>query len=311
MKKFISAALVCLLGLSLSVGAFAADRTVIEVPKDTPTIDGEIDDAEWNRDNYIVMDSSNCQAWAGEIADQVTFYYYWDDNGIYCAAKVVDTDVNLCADGDSPYGLDCFQIALNPNGLIADDQQGIFFSMGVTDTGNVEVQRHNYQDGHITDKCTGKGKTTADGWQMEVLIPWSEVKVLDTDFTVEEGLSMTAIICLLDRDDGGATTNAFKTTLSDKDVGDFTVGAYALNLTLTGEFEIATVDDTAAADDTAAPVEDSAAADTAVSVEDSAAADTAVSAPAAAQTSDAMITAAVILGVAALAGVCLVSKKRG
>ncbi len=46
---------------------------------------------------------------------------------------------------------------------------------------------------------------------------------------------MDAIICLLDRDDDGTTTNAFKTILPDGDVNDFTVASYALTLTLEEE----------------------------------------------------------------------------
>ena len=144
MKKIIwLTAAAMLLTAVFSVGVFA-DTTPVSVPYSTPTIDGEIDELEWNRNNYIVMDESNCQAWAGEIGDKVTFYYYWDTNGLYCAAKVIDQEVLFCADGDSPYGLDCFQIAINPGKLIPPEDQGIFISMGVTDTGNVEVQRHNY-----------------------------------------------------------------------------------------------------------------------------------------------------------------------
>ncbi|MFA6947547.1 MAG: sugar-binding protein [Eubacteriales bacterium] len=302
MKKFGFTFLALAMSAILSLSCFAADRTAIDVPEGTPTIDGEIDNAEWNRDNYIVMDSTNCQAWAGDIADQVTFYYYWDAQGLYCGAKVVDTDVNLTTDGSSPYSLDCFQIALNPNGMIADDQQGIFLSMGVTDTGNVEVQRHNYQDGLITDKCTGKGKQTADGWQMELLIPWSEINVLDTQFdTPAEGFTFTATICLLDRDDGGATTNAFKTVLPDGDVADFSVGSYALTLNLVAAVDIATDDaavtEAPAADDTAvteAPAAD-AAADTAAPV-------------AAAQTSDAVVAFAALATLAAAAAIVVTKK---
>ncbi|MCR5263438.1 MAG: carbohydrate-binding protein [Clostridiales bacterium] len=233
MKKFaLLAALIIAAALSIVV---FADTTPISVPYSTPTVDGEIDELEWNRNNYIKMDESNCQAWAGEIGDKVTFYYYWDQAGLYCAAKVVDQEVIFCSDGDSPYGLDCFQIALNPGKLIDGGDQGIFFSMGVTDTGNVEVQRHNYEDGLITENCKGKGKQNPDGWQLELFIPWSEINVLDTKFEPTVGYSLDAIICLLDRDDDGGTTNAFKTVLPDGDVGDFTVASYALTLTLEEE----------------------------------------------------------------------------
>lgn len=301
MKKFGFTFLALAMSAVLTLSCFAADRTAIDVPEGTPTIDGEIDNAEWNRDNYIVMDSTNCQAWAGEIADQVTFYYYWDAQGLYCGAKVVDSDVNLTTDGSSPYGLDCFQIALNPNGMIADDQQGIFFSMGVTDTGNVEVQRHNYQDGLITDKCTGKGKQTADGWQMELLIPWTEINVLDTQFTPAEGFNFSAIICLLDRDDGGATTNAFKTVLPDGDVADFTVGSYALTLNLVAAVDIATEDAAAAPAEEAAPAAEEAAPAT------DAAAETAAPV-AAAQTSDVVVAFAALATLAAAAAVVITKK---
>ncbi len=307
MKKSLALTVLCsvLLAGALALSVFAA-TTPISVPKATPTIDGEIDELEWNRDNYIIMDSSNCQAWVGEIIDHVTFYYYWDDQGLYCAAKVIDEDVNLCYDGDSPYTLDCFQIALNPGNLIDGGEQGIFFSMGVTDTGNVEVQRHNYEDGLITENCVGKGKTNADGWQLELLIPWDQINVLDTKFTPEVGYKLDAIICLLDRDDGGATTNAFKTVLPDGDVGDFTVASYALTLTLEEE---------KAAEEVLAIEEEAAAVEAAIEEVAEAAAPVAetaapAAAPAAApQTSD--MSALIILAASAALSCAVIVKKRG
>lgn len=306
MKRTLVSTLICslLLCAAMALSVFAA-TTPISVPKATPTIDGEIDALEWNRDNYIELDSSNCQAWAGEIIDKVTFYYYWDDNALYCAAKVIDEDVNLCYDGDSPYTLDCFQIALNPGNLIPEGDQGIFFSMGVTDTGNVEVQRHNYEDGLITENCTGKGKTNADSWQLELMIPWDQINVLDTKFTPSVGYKLDAIICLLDRDDGGGTTNAFKTVLPDGDVNDFTVASYALTLTLEEEKaaeEVISIEEEAAPAE-AAPAE--AAAETPAPV-----AEAAAPAPAPApQTSD--VSGIVILAAAAALSCAVVIRKRG
>ena len=305
MRKNLISTLICALLLcgTMALSVFAA-TTPISVPKATPTIDGEIDALEWNRDNYIEMDSSNCQAWAGEIIDKVTFYYYWDDSGLYCAAKVIDEDVNLCYDGDSPYTLDCFQIALNPGNLIDGVDQGILFSIGVTDNGNVEEQRHNYEDGLITENCVGKGKTNDDGWQLELLIPWDQINVLDTKFTPEVGYKLDAIICLLDRDDGGGTTNAFKTVLPDGDVNDFTVASYALTLTLEEEKaaeEVLAIEEEAAPAE-AAPAE--APAETPAPV-----AEAAAPAPAPApQTSD--VSGILILTVTAALSCAVIVKKR-
>ena len=148
MKKILAGAMTVSLvaAMAVSASALLADRTDVTVYANTPTLDGVINNGEWDQDNAIDMTTDNSEAWAGEINNAVYFYYSWDEKGLYLAADVLDTDVCKAADISDVYGKDAFQIALDPAGLIAADggQGGMFYSIGPLEDGTLGAVYHPY-----------------------------------------------------------------------------------------------------------------------------------------------------------------------
>lgn len=287
-----------LAALAVSASALYTERQDITVYKNTPTIDGTINPGEWDFDNVVDMTADNCFAWAGEFTCPVYFYYSWDENGLYCAAQVTDADVCLPADIADVYGKDAFQIALDPAGVIADELGqggGEFFSIGLLEDGTLGAVYHPWGGAAEEFDYTGAGRKIDSGWEFEMMIPWSHIEGAVNDagasFKAGDGAFLNAKICYLDRNDGGAETNAYTISLEGTDAGmnpaDY---AFRLNLTTITAPSLETPVDEAPVDET--PVDDAPVVD-----------DT----PVAPATADAGIVAAVAV-MAAAAGVVL-SKK--
>ncbi len=302
MKKIFALALSALTvsALAVSAAALPADRTDVTVYKNTPTIDGTINLGEWDKQNAIQMTEDNCSAWAGEVSNIVTFYYSWDDAGLYIAAQVSDTDVVLATDAPGIYGADAFQIALDPHGLLADGGEtgGMFYTLGLLEDGSLAALYHPYGGAGEEFEFTGSGRTTADGWEFEAIIPWSSIEILADDgyaWTHADGEYMNALIAMLDRNDGGAETNAYKTIIDGRD--SFLPEDYAMKLNLSTFVapSLEATEDPAPAEDTT-PVEDG-----------GAEVDT-TPAPVAPSTADAGVAVAAV-AMAAAAAVVLAKKK--
>lgn len=242
MKKLFAIALtvVMLAALTFSCFALPAARQEIAVYKNTPTLDGIILEDEWDAENALEMTTENCNPWTGEVSNGVTFYYGWDDTGLYVAAHVVDNDVVQPADTASVYNMDAFQIALDPAGLIgnAGGGGGMFFSIGLTVDNVLGAVYHPYGGGSGDPfEYTGAGRICGDGWEFEMVIPWTSIEILANDgyeFHHGDGQFINAIICMLDRDDGGSTVNCYKTSLSTAP-DSFKPADYALQLVLHDE----------------------------------------------------------------------------
>ena len=238
MKKILAGAMTVSLVAALAVSASAlyADRENVTVYSNTPTLDGVINAGEWDQVNAIEMTTDNSEPWAGEINNIVKFYYSWDEKGLYLAADVIDTDVNMAPDSTAVYNMDAFQIALDPGGLIGADagDGGMFFSIGPIADGTLGAVYHPYGTGS-GDPFDYKGaySVSDSGWQFEMIIPWTSIEILGGDgyaWTHGDGQSINALLCMLDREEEGAVTNAYKIAIADR--VSFLPADYPLSLNL-------------------------------------------------------------------------------
>ena len=224
MKKILAGAMTVSLvaALAVSASALLADRQDVTVYANTPTLDGTINAGEWDTVNAIDMTADNSEPWAGEINNAVYFYYSWDETGLYLAADVSDADVIKAADISDVYGKDAFQIALDPHGLLADGGEtgGMFFSIGPLEDGSLGAVYHPYGQGAGDEFAySGAYSITANGWQFEMVIPWTSIEILADDgyaWTHADGEYMNALICMLDREEEGTVTNAYKVAIDGR-----------------------------------------------------------------------------------------------
>ena len=205
--------------LAVSASAIAdEERTDVTVYYNTPTIDGTINNGEWDQANALDVTADNAMLWGGdEINNLVYFYYSWDEQGLYLAADVSDTDVCMPADISEVYNLDAFQIAIDPAGLIGDDAGGgaMFYSIAPMQDGNLGAVYHPYGGAAEEFEYTGAYKLTDDGWQFEMIIPWTSIEILGGDgyeWKHADGEVINALLCVLDREEGGAVANNYQIT---------------------------------------------------------------------------------------------------
>ncbi len=232
MKKILTGVLAVSLLASLAISASAIadeERTDVTVYFNTPTIDGVINNGEWDQANALDVTADNAMLWVGdEINNLVYFYYSWDDTGLYLAADVSDTDVVKAADTSEVYGKDAFQIAIDPAGLIGEEgvQGGaMFYSIGPMEDGALGAVYHPYGGAAEDFEYTGAYSMTDDGWQFEMIIPWSSVEILGGDgyeWKHADGETINALLCVLDRESDGSEycyqiTNAGATTFAPVD----------------------------------------------------------------------------------------------
>ena len=225
MKKILTGVLAVSLLASLAISASALEdeeRTDVTVYYNTPTIDGTINNGEWDQANALDVTADNAMLWGGdEINNLVYFYYSWDEQGLYLAADVSDTDVCMPADISEVYNLDAFQIAIDPAGLIGDDAGGgaMFYSIGPMKDGNLGAVYHPYGRAPEEFEYSGVYSITDRGWQFEMIIPWSSIEILADDgyaWTHADGQTINALLCMLDREEEGTVTNAYKLAIADR-----------------------------------------------------------------------------------------------
>ncbi len=174
---------------------------VLYADADTITIDGTVGAAEWDETNSLNLKvGDNMKGWSGDFDGEIQFFYSWGDDGLYLAAKIIDStfmpselDPNT-DDGWTVTGRrDHFQLAFNPMGLIYDSAPGLFFSFipvfstadGETAetvaAGKVTCYKHNWKtyedDAVAVIDATYQGAfvRTADGWNMEAVLPWNVI----------------------------------------------------------------------------------------------------------------------------------------
>lgn len=179
----------------------------------TITVDGTVGKAEWDETNsFILKAGDNMASWTGDLVydDEIQFYYSWGDDGLYMAAKVIDSTFSPSEQDTTVETLDTtvmrdrFQIAFNPCGLIADGYSGLFFSFvplfnpeteaaDTVTSGEVLCRKHNWEESAIDGQMTvngaeatykGKFTRTADGWDMEVVLPWALLSTKDRKYDI-------------------------------------------------------------------------------------------------------------------------------
>ncbi|MBQ7378687.1 MAG: hypothetical protein IJW70_03290 [Clostridia bacterium] len=217
----------------------------------TPTVDGVISEGEYAAESTYVMNAESASAWVGEVGESfVTWYFAWDEGGLYYAGTINDTTPSYRGEDGYWVGIDCLEIAINPAHAIPanDSNEGIFFSFGATKAGKIVAWRHNYLDGLVSDEITGaaKGhKKGSDSYTIEVYIPWSLVR-METDCTIggktdlhidttafvpQNGAVLGVLPCAIDADESENILAAYKFNGTDFLVKDF------VNLTLAGKPE--------------------------------------------------------------------------
>ena len=206
MKKVLSFIVIATMLMAMMLtSAFAAPDSlgiglvkVLYAGADTITVDGTINASEWDETNSLKLKcGTTMESWTTDYPGEIQFFYSWGDDGLYMAAKVIDSTLTLTAvdaeGGNTPQ--DRFQIAVNPCGLMYDDASGLFFSFYPTyadgtdpatvTSGTVGARKHNWQENTddqedvIEAGYKGAYTVTEDGWDMEVVLPWSLIATKD------------------------------------------------------------------------------------------------------------------------------------
>lgn len=286
----------------------------------TPTIDGAATGSEWESapaititlDDPIVNEYGVYQgAWDSEreASDFSTeIRYMWDESCFYIYENRVDDDVVLDGSSEQPWSgadgnLIFLQVAdddsdINPNGY----SHHIFYTIG-NDNGSaggavsvrINDESATSQETVQYSEIKYTAIVTADGWSIEVAVPWSVFQKQVPDFTPAAGAVIGMSCVPIDNDDGGNDFAQLCWFNQSDAVGcaSYDYGGWAyltLDAPVVVEEEPAVIDESTAAE---APASDD-------------------SAPvnAAAQTSDmlpAMFVCAAMAGVAAI----VLKKKRG
>lgn len=206
MKKVLSFIVIATMLMAMMLtSAFAAPDSlgiglvkVLYANADTITVDGTINASEWDETNSLKLKcGTTMESWTTDYPGEIQFFYSWGDDGLYMAAKVIDSTLTLTAvdaeGGNTPQ--DRFQIAFNPCGLMYDDASGLFFSFYPTyadgtdpatvTSGTVGARKHNWEENTddqqdvIEAGYKGAYTVTEDGWDMEVVLPWSLIATKD------------------------------------------------------------------------------------------------------------------------------------
>ncbi len=280
MKKILSFIVVAtmLMATVLTASAAPAELGIGLVPvlyanSDMITIDGNIEATEWDETNSIMLSTkTNMATWTTDYPSEIQFFYSWGDDGLYMAAKVIDSTLfftSLKADDPEDVGSyqDRFQIAFNPCGIIYDRAPGLFFSFypvctegttpAVGDMGEVQARKHNWQDGVNDDQTRlteagykGAYKVTKDGWDMEVILPWSLIAQKDRTYDIIDDETEAGFCSVLDPKNEDRTKafteaiiayvdnkelddkvpNTARTVTADGDPNDWTVASYDITL---------------------------------------------------------------------------------
>ena len=245
MKKilhFLSAVFVlCALATVLTLSAAAKAEFEMEIPYGTPTVDGVIDEGEY--DVTYVMDKTTATAWVGEVGDSfVTWHLAWDEGGLYYAGTINDSTPSWRSNDHYWVGIDCLELAINPGRILKGrSAEGVFFSFGSARDGSVVAWRHNFADGLVSDEVIGANTGHVGGtnaYTMEVYIPWSLVQIdeyctvggkenihLDaTGWEAKAGAQLGLLPCAIDSfDKDGEDIIAYKFNGTDFLARDFVV----------------------------------------------------------------------------------------
>ncbi len=278
MKKVLSFVVIAtMLMATLLTATYAAPDSlniglvkVLYAGADTITVDGTINASEWDETNSLKLKcGTNMQTWSTDYPGEIQFFYSWGDDGLYMAAKVIDSTLTFTTTNDAGEDTiamqDRFQIAFNPCGLMYDDASGLFFSFYPTypegtdpatiTSGTVGARKHNWEEN--TDNQTniteagykGAYTITEDGWDMEVVLPWNLISSKDRiwdiiDYETEGNFCSVldpknddrtkafteAIIAYVDMESVDGVTNTGRTVTEASKANEWSVGTYDIVL---------------------------------------------------------------------------------
>ncbi|MBQ4601287.1 MAG: hypothetical protein IJB24_00370, partial [Clostridia bacterium] len=178
----------------------------VSMPKATPVVDGFIEYEAWSDPAYL-NDTTCGRFWdINEPTSTAELYFAYDDNGLYFAADITDSDPangfvpstgydNIDNSGSSkPYGFngDVMNLMLDPLGVFEKNTQKQttpWYNIGIFADNSVKVYRSQVNEKDITSSVTAKGEITDHGWRFEICIPWS---VIVADVSAQ-GLSVTQV----------------------------------------------------------------------------------------------------------------------
>ena len=243
MKKFFALALasVMVAAMSISAAALPADKVTIDVYKNTPVMDGVISEGEWDTDNVVVLGKDTALPWAGEVSDDVTYYFCYDEQGLYVGVLADDNDVNSPQTISEVYNLDAVQFAIDPAGLIgaAGGAGAMFYSVAMLADGSLGALYHPYGGTGIEFTYSGACSESADGWSFEMMIPWTEsIEILGGDgyeWKHGDGETINFILAMMDRDEAGTVHNCYLTAVETNPAVDFTPANYCYKMVLHDE----------------------------------------------------------------------------
>lgn len=279
MKKVLSFIVIATMLMAMMLtSAFAAPDglgvglvEVLYASADTITVDGTINESEWDETHSLMLKcGEKMQTWTTDYPGEIQFYYSWGDDGLYMAAKVIDSTLTLTSVNDAGEDVsamqDHFQISFNPCGLMYDDASGLFFSFYPTyadgtdpatvTSGTVGARKHNWEENQddqqkiIEAGYKGAYTITEDGWDMEVVLPWSLIATKDRvwdiiDYDTEGAFCSVldpknedrtkafteAIIAYVDNKEiDDKAPNTGRTVKADDTAGNWSVGSYDITL---------------------------------------------------------------------------------
>ncbi|MBQ2546119.1 MAG: hypothetical protein II557_07510, partial [Clostridia bacterium] len=188
--------------------------TNYQIPKTekVPTIDGVKDAGEWD-DALIMRVNANSTHVIGatDTAPDATFYYKWNDDGIYLFANVLDSTepFTIHDPGEGSYNSgDGIQLNIYPDTEITGGVAGMiyFWSLVVNSEGTASVGEHFiYSDGNsgvdvpdVVAACTKDGTN----YTIEAFFPVSVWTESDPPLEIKEGTTFGMTNVVMEEDEG-------------------------------------------------------------------------------------------------------------
>lgn len=146
----------------------------------TPKIDGKLDDAAWLNvpvaKNFIERSPNNGIPEPAHLRTEVKILY--DDIGIFIAAKMYDSEPNKIAkelvERDDVGNDDLFGVVINGYN---DKQQSLEFIVMPTGVQfDAKITLDNGEDGSWNAVWQSAAKIDEDGWSVEIMIPYFELR---------------------------------------------------------------------------------------------------------------------------------------
>ena len=162
-----------------------AEQYIIPYSTENVTIDGSIDQLEWQDALHIPMHSENMYIVFDEPNDVADLsgdiYVKWDEQYLYIAARVYDDNLQWLQNSPGPFNYqDAFQVCLNPG---QNPSATIFVDAPIYDIvpqdagGNGPgLYKHSGNYMSLPSALVG-GQIYSDGYGLEVAMPWSELDI--------------------------------------------------------------------------------------------------------------------------------------